>query len=150
MKPSETVDLHIKFLWHSIANLYNQLAFEHDLTQATGCVLLNIDEEMGTPATKIAPLMRMEATSLSRVILKMEDESLLYREKGKDDGRLVRIHLTETGLKKKKIAKKVVKEFNQYVIDRMDKKELACYFDSMRSINRIVEEYKIEKFGGNE
>lgn len=145
MKPSDTVDLHIKYLWHSIANLYNQIAQEYELTQATGFVLLNIDQQEGTPATKIAPLMGMKATSLSRILRKMEDEALIYRKKGKEDGRLVKIYLTNSGVKKQKIAKDVVKDFNQYIIDRMDKKELACYFESMKSISRIVEEYKTEK-----
>ena len=141
----ETVDLHIKVLWHSISNLYNQLAQEHDLSQATGFVLLNIDQKEGSPATKIAPLMGMKSTSLSRILKKMEDDALIYRKKGNDDGRMVKIHLTESGIEKKRIAKSVVREFNQYIIDRMDEKELECYFESMKSINRITEEYKIEK-----
>ena len=71
MKPTETIDFHIKSAWLGIANLYNQLATKHQLSQATGFVLLNISEE-GTAATKIAPLMGMKSTSLSRILKKME------------------------------------------------------------------------------
>ena len=149
MKPSETIDYHIKLLWHSISNMYNQIAQEFDLTQATGFVLLHIDQEVGTPATKIAPLMGMRATSLSRILKKMEDDLLIQRKKDVKDGRMVKIHLTEKGIEKSKIAKRVVKEFNQFIIDNMGGKELENYFQCMKKINMVTEEYKIEKFEGN-
>ena len=142
MKPKETIDYHIKVLWHSISNIYNQIAQEFDLTQSTGFVLLNIDTKNGTPATSIAPLMGMKSTSLSRVLRNMEKEKLIYRKKENSDKRLVKIHLTEQGEKKKKIAKKVVKDFNEYLIERLSARELESYFNTIQSINTITEEYK--------
>ena len=142
MKPAETVDYHVKFLWHSISNLYNQIAQEFDLTQATGYALLNIDSTQGIAATRIAPLMGMKATSLSRMLKKMESDDLIYKKKCGNDGRSVKIHLTKKGEEKKKIARKVVIEFNEYMIDRIDKCDLKKYFDTMQSITEITEEYK--------
>ena len=142
MKPAETVDYHVKFLWHSISNLYNQIAQEFDLTQATGYALLNIDSTQGIAATRIAPLMGMKATSLSRMLKKMESDDLIYKKKSENDGRSVKIHLTKKGEEKKKIARKVVIEFNEYMIDRIDKSDLKKYFDTMQSITEITEEYK--------
>ncbi|MFB1022080.1 MAG: DNA-binding MarR family transcriptional regulator [Vicingaceae bacterium] len=142
MKPTETVDYHIKFLWHSISNLYNQIAQEFDLTQATGYALLNIDSNEGVAATKIAPLMGMKATSLSRMLKKMEGDNLIYKKKCENDGRSVKIHLTEKGLKKKKIARNVVLEFNEYMLERIDQSDLKQYFETMRSITKITEDYK--------
>ena len=142
MKPSETIDYHIKFLWHSITNLYNQIAQEFDLTQATGYALLNIDSKQGIAATKIAPLMGMKATSLSRMLKKMESDNLIYKKKCENDGRSVRIHLTQKGEAKKKIARNVVIEFNQYMLQRLDQSDLKKYFETMQSITEITEEYK--------
>ena len=142
MKPAETVDYHVKFLWHSISNLYNQIAQEFDLTQATGYALLNIDSTQGIAATRIAPLMGMKATSLSRMLKKMESDDLIYKKKCGNDGRSVKIHLTKKGEEKKKIARKVVIEFNEYMIDRIYKSDLKKYFDTMQSITEITEEYK--------
>ena len=142
MKPAETVDYHVKFLWHSISNLYNQIAQEFDLTQATGYALLNIDSTQGIAATRIAPLMGMKDTSLSRMLKKMESDDLIYKKKCGNDGRSVKIHLTKKGEEKKKIARKVVIEFNEYMIDRIDKSDLKKYFDTMQSITEITEEYK--------
>ena len=142
MKPAETVDYHVKFLWHSISNLYNQIAQEFDLTQATGYALLNIDSTQGIAATRIAPLMGMKATSLSRMLKKMESDDLIYKKKCGNDWRSVKIHLTKKGEEKKKIARKVVIEFNEYMIDSIDKSDLKKYFDTMQSITEITEEYK--------
>ncbi len=142
MKPNETVDYHIKVNWHALTNLYNGIASKHGLTQATGFVLLNIDDMQGTPATKIAPLMGMKATSLSRVLKNMEESGLIERKGDKTDGRMVRIHLTELGTEKKLIAKEVVKNLNQYIINNVPEKKLQTYFEVMGDINELISNYK--------
>ncbi len=122
MKLQETVDYHIKATWHSITRMYNQIALQHGISQTIGYVLINIDKE-GTPATKIAPLMGMEPTSLSRLLKTMEDNGLIYRKGDELDKRIVRIFLTEEGVKKKRIAKKVIKDFNKLVIEKIPEKQ---------------------------
>jgi len=104
MRREETVDYHIKAAWHSIARMYNQQALEYDATMSMGFVLLNINSEEGTPATKIAPLMGLEARSLTRLLKSMEEKKLIYREADKSDKRSVRIHVTQEGREKKKSA----------------------------------------------
>lgn len=145
MKPQETVDYHIKLAWHSIVNLYNQLADQHELTQATGFVLLNINDKEGTPATKIAPLMGMRKTSLSRMLKNMETDGLICRVKDELDGRQVNICLTEKGQEKKKIAKSVVKKFNEHIVNNVDKTHLKCFYEVMHSISDLTEEYRNKK-----
>jgi hypothetical protein len=54
MKAQETVDYHIKTAWHAISRMYNAQAIKHEMTASIGYVLLNIDVENGTAATKIA------------------------------------------------------------------------------------------------
>jgi DNA-binding MarR family transcriptional regulator len=145
MKPDETVDYYIKANWHALTNLYNGIAAEYGLTQATGFVLLNIEDNVGTPATKIAPLMGMKATSLSRVLKNMEEAGLIIRKGDKSDGRMVRVHLTELGKEKKSIAKKVVRELNTYIINHIPEKKLSTYFEVMNDISRLITNYKENK-----
>lgn len=142
MKPQETVDYHIKYNWLCISNLYNQIAEKHELTQSTGFVLMNINDKEGTPATKIAPLMGMKATSLSRILKRMEEANLIERKNDDQDGRLVRILLTEKGKDKKKIAKKVVRDFNEFILKNVNEKHLNSFFTVMESIGSLTEEYK--------
>ena len=70
-----------------------------------GFALLNIHSVEGTPATKIAPMMGLEARSLTRLLKSMEEKRLIYRETDKNDKRSVRIYLTREGKKNKEKAR---------------------------------------------
>lgn len=138
----DAVDYHIKFTWHSIARMYNQIAVRYDISQAVGFVLMNIDEKEGTPATKIAPLMGMESTSLTRLLRNMEGDGLIERKKDSSDGRLVRIVLTEKGMEKRRIARKVVKMFNNRVLESIPERKINVFYEVMEKINESIEEFK--------
>jgi len=126
MDLKETVDYHIKSTWHSITRMYNLIATKYGLSQTIGYVLINIEKE-GTPATKIAPLMGMEPTSLSRLLKNMEDSGLIYRKGDQTDKRVVRIYLTEKGAAARKISKKTILDFNEKLLKRISKKDLETF-----------------------
>src|SRR5512134_3336202 len=115
MRREETVDHNIKSAWHAIARMYNQQANKYDVTTSIGFVLLNIHSEEGTPATKIAPLMGLEARSLTRMLKTMEEKKLIYREPDPVDKRSVRIFLTPMGKRKKEVSRETVLSFNNKV-----------------------------------
>jgi DNA-binding MarR family transcriptional regulator len=102
MKREETVDYHIKSAWHAISRMYNQKAAQEDFTTAIGFVLININSKEGTPATKIAPLMGLEARSLTRMLKSMEEKGLIFKKPDPIDKRSVRIFLTPEGKRKKR------------------------------------------------
>jgi len=126
MDLKETVDFHIKSTWHSITRMYNLIAAQYGLSQTIGYVLINIEKE-GTPATKIAPLMGMEPTSLSRLLKNMEVSGLIFRKGDKTDKRIVRIFLTEKGVIARKISKATILNFNDELLKKIDKKDLANF-----------------------
>ncbi len=142
MKPEEAIDFHIKRTWHSIFKMYNQIAVKHDISQAIGFVLLYIDEKGGTPATSIAPLMGMEATSMSRLLKSMEEKKLIYKKPDETDKRMVRIYLTDLGIQKRKIARKVVRGFNESIISKFNKKEMEVMIQGLQKISDLTSEYK--------
>lgn len=139
MRRDETVDYNIKAVWHAIARMYNQQAAKHDITMSMGFVLLNIHSQDGTPATKIAPMMGLEARSLTRLLKSMEDKGLIYREADASDKRLVRILLTREGKKKKEKSRETVLRFNEAVRERIDDQKLDVFFRVLQQINRIIE-----------
>lgn len=143
MRRSETVDYQIKATWHAIFKMYNQVASNYDTTQATGFVLLSIAKE-GTPSTAIAPLLGMQATSLSRILKNLEDKKLIYRKTDSIDKRKVLIFLTPEGVEKRKIAKKVVSGFNEMVEKEIPSAKLKVFFEVMETINKTVDKYKNE------
>lgn len=139
MRREETVDHHIKTAWHAIARMYNQQAMRHGLTMSMGFVLLNINSEEGTPATKIAPLMGLEARSLTRLLKSMEEKGLIYREADKTDKRLVRIVLTKEGKKKRDRSKETVLRFNDTIRERIPADKLEIFFDVLQHINKMTD-----------
>jgi DNA-binding MarR family transcriptional regulator len=142
MRREETVDYNIKAAWHAIARMYNQQAGKHDITMSMGFVLLNIKEE-GTPATKIAPLMGLEARSLTRLLKSMEEKGLIYREADASDKRLVKIILTKEGKRKRETSKHTVLRFNEAVREQIDDGKLNVFFEVLQQINRMIEKNNI-------
>lgn len=140
MKREETVDYNIKVAWHAISRMYNQYGQHFDITASTGFVLLNIDVEEGTPATKIAPLMGMEARSLTRMLKTMEDKKWIYREKDPQDGRSVRIFLTDLGKDKRQFSRNAVKEFNNKIREMVSPDELEAFFSVTQKVTQLIDD----------
>ena len=139
MKREETVDYNIKAAWHSIARMYNQQALKYDGTMSMGFALLNIHSDEGTPATKIAPLMGLEARSLTRLLKSMEEKGLIYRKGDKTDKRSVRILLTKEGKKMKENSRETVLRFNEVVRQEIPDQKLNVFFEVLQNINQIID-----------
>ena len=139
MKPEETVDYNFKVCWHAISRMYNSEAAKSGITTSIGFVLLNIDQQQGTPATKIAPLLGLEARSLTRILKSMEDDDLIYKVSDARDKRLVRIFLTEKGLEKKEISRQTVKQFNYKVRQEIPQEELDVFFKVCAQVQNMIE-----------
>jgi DNA-binding MarR family transcriptional regulator len=139
MELNETVDFYIKSAWHALTRMYNQFALQNGFSQAIGYVLIHIEKE-GTPATKIAPLLGMEPTSLSRVLHKMDKLGLIYRKIDSSDKRIIRIFLTEEGNKKRKIAKQTILDFNKKLMEITEAGDLEKVNLTLKKIKEFVQE----------
>ena len=139
MRKEKTIDFHIKWAWHSISRMYNTYAAQYDMTMAVGYVLLNIDMEEGTPATKIAPLLGMEPRSLVRMLKSLEEKGLIRREVDGTDKRFVRITLTEEGKIKREQARAGVIRFNEIIHEEIAPEKLAVFMDVIKEINTLVD-----------
>jgi MarR family transcriptional regulator, organic hydroperoxide resistance regulator len=144
MRREETVDHNIKSAWHAIARMYNQQASKYDVTTSIGFVLLNIHSEEGTPATKIAPLMGLEARSLTRMLKTMEEKKLIYRHPDLIDKRSVRIYLTDLGKKKKELSRASVLLFNNRVRELISESKLKVFFEVINEINQLATNEKFD------
>ena len=139
MKPEETVDYNIKVAWHAISRMYNTQAAQNDITTSIGFVLLNIDQEKGTPATKIAPLLGLETRSLTRILRSMEEKGLIYKQADSVDKRSVRIFLTPVGLEKKEISRQTVRHFNLKMREKIPQNQLDVFFKVAVQITGMIE-----------
>jgi DNA-binding MarR family transcriptional regulator len=118
--------------------MYNLIASKNGITQAIGYVLVNIGKE-GIPATKIAPLMGMGSTSLSRLLKKLEDDGLIKRIAHDKDKRKVMISLTEKGLEIRKQVKKTVVDFNNKILEIVPQEEMKIFISVFETIKQEVE-----------
>jgi DNA-binding MarR family transcriptional regulator len=109
------------------------------MTMAIGYVLLHIDKD-GTPATKIAPALGLEARSLTRMLKTLEDKKWIERSANYEDKRVVKIFLTEIGKKKRDQARKGVIAFNKLIYDRVEPEKMAVFFDVMGTVNQVLGE----------
>ena len=139
MRREDTVDHHIRMSWHAIARMYNQQAVKYDATMSMGFVLLNINSEEGIPATKIAPLMGLEARSLTRLLKTMEEKGLIHRRADKHDKRSVRILLTKEGKLKREKAREKVLKFNEVVRSSISTEDLNIFFEVIQQITQLIE-----------
>ncbi len=139
MKPEETVDYNIKVAWHAISRMYNTQAAQNDITTSIGFVLLNIDQENGIPATKIAPLLGLETRSLTRILRSMEEKGLIYKQSDAHDKRSVRIFLTPLGLEKKEVSRQTVRHFNQKVREKIAQSQLDVFLKIAAQITGMIE-----------
>ncbi|NQU35581.1 MAG: MarR family transcriptional regulator [Bacteroidetes bacterium] len=131
----DTVDYHLRSTLFTMRRMYNLMAQEIGITQGIGYALINIGDN-GIPATKIAPLMGMTSSSLSRMLKNLEDDGLVYRKQDEDDKRVVNIFLTSDGLKLKKKIEDVVLDFNNKLFQKLNLKELQIF----EKVNNIIKE----------
>jgi MarR family transcriptional regulator, organic hydroperoxide resistance regulator len=135
----KSLDLNIKAAWLAITKMYNTLGLEYGITHSNGFVLLNIDPDKGVPATKIAPMMGMEAGSLTRMLKSLEDEGWIYRQTDTDDKRKVIVYLTKEGRKKRELARLAVREFNRRLRQEISAEKLEIFFDVIEVAYSVAE-----------
>ena len=128
--------------WFQISKLYNEIAVEHETSVSMAFVLLAINEEEGTPVTKIAPRMGMEPNSLSRILKSMEQDGFILRKRDDADKRMSYVCLTEKGKQKREVALKAVFRLEKAIINQLDEKKLAAFFEVASHIPDAIEEFK--------
>lgn len=138
-----TIDYALRATWQAVARMYNEQAKNYGSTMAVGFTLLSIDPKTGTPSTALGPKMGMEATSLSRILKRMEEQELIQRKPNPKDGRGVLIHLTDFGLEKRNDSKAAVLRFNEAIRENVSTEQLELFFEVMEVITQLISEKKI-------
>lgn len=142
MKHQETIDYFLKSTWQNIANRYNQMAAEFGITQSIGYLLINIDENEGVTVSEVAALLGLKSTSLSRMLKNLENDNLIYRKTHLTDKRSVKLYLTDKGKEKRRLAKSVVKKFNNYLNEHLTEQEKEQLVNSLKKVNQLASNYK--------
>jgi DNA-binding MarR family transcriptional regulator len=145
VKHQETIDYFLKIVWQTVANKYNNIVTEFGITQSIGYLLINIDEKEGTTVSQAAALLGLKSTSLSRMLRQIEKSGLIYRESNEGDKRSVKIYLTESGKEKRRQARAVVKQFNNYLNAHISDNDKEFLIKTLKKINQLSLNYKPEQ-----
>jgi DNA-binding MarR family transcriptional regulator len=133
-----TVCFDIKLTWLNIARMYNFEAEHYGLSVSAAFLLLHVDDE-GTQVTQLAPLLGMEASSMTRLLNNVESNGWIERRRDNNaDRRAVKIHLTEQGKMARSVAKEKVKHFNQLVADKVGDSDLQVFFKVIDQIGDLI------------
>lgn len=138
----QMVVYNLRTSWLQIARMYNELAAEHDATVSMAFVLLAINEEEGTPVTRIAPRMGMEPNSLSRILKSMEEKGYIFRKKDASDKRMAYVCLTDSGKEKREIAMRAVFRLEKVITKDVDAEKLQAFFEVAKRVPTAIEEFK--------
>jgi DNA-binding MarR family transcriptional regulator len=145
IRHQETIDYYLKIVWQTMANKYNLIVSDFGITQSIGYLLINIDEQDGTTVSQAAALLGLKSTSLSRMLNQLEQNGLIYRELNKGDRRSVKIYLTPLGIEKRKQARVVVKQFNNYLNKHINEGDREYLMNLLKKINKLTISYKPEE-----
>ncbi|HUH72877.1 MAG TPA: MarR family transcriptional regulator [Chitinophagales bacterium] len=133
---------HLKTNWLSISKLFNELAKDYDSTMAMAFVILAIDNNTGTPVTKIAPRIGMEPNSLSRLLNSLEKKGAILRKNDSKDQRKVLVYLTELGVEYKNVAIQTVIEVEKSITKDLSKEEKKLILKIMNNISSAVKDIR--------
>jgi len=139
----KTIDYLLRTTWLAVNKMYNEEAAKFDTTMATGFTLLSIDPEQGTPSTSLGPIMGMEATSLSRILKRMEELGLIERKPNPEDGRGVLIYLTAFGKEKREFSRDRVLTFNDKIKAHISEEKLKHFQEVTEVITELISNKKI-------
>ena len=139
----KTIDYVLRATWQAVSRMYNEEASKYSGSMAIGFALLSIDREEGTPSTKIASRMGMEATSLTRTLKSMEENGLIIRKPNPNDGRGVLIYLTDFGREKRAQSKETVLKFNDKIRNNITPEKYQNFMEVADIINDLIADRKI-------
>lgn len=141
----KTIEYALRSTWQLITNMYNEKALKYDATMTMAFTLLSIDAE-GTPSTALGPKMGMESTSLSRLLNTMEERDYIERKRNPEDGRGVLIFLTEKGKEKRALSKDTVLEFNNGLLENIEKEKIEHFYEVIEAIKAQVEKKQLIEY----
>lgn len=142
---AKTIEYALRSTWQLITNMYNEKALKYDATMTMAFTLLSVDAN-GTPSTALGPRMGMEGTSLSRLLNTMEERGYIERRPNPDDGRGVLIFLTEQGKEKRDLSKKTVLEFNNGLLESIEKEKIEIFYEVIDAIKTQVEKKQLIEY----
>ena len=128
----EILQLNTNFIF-----LVRRIAKNHSLTLPQALILLNISIS-GSSMSKLANLLGLDPSTVTRNIEKLENRNILYREKSTQDTRVIYVYKSNQG---KIIVNNIEKEIELILNHRLDSR--VDIKNSIQKINWSLEKNKL-------
>jgi len=128
----EILQLNTNFIF-----LVRRIAKNHSLTLPQALILLNISIS-GSSMSKLANLLGLDPSTVTRNIEKLENRNILYREKSTQDTRVIYVYKSNQG---KIIVNNIEKEMELILNHRLDSR--VDIKNSIQKINWSLEKNKL-------
>ena len=123
-----------------VAEVFNKRLLSKGITRVQGTALYFMGENDKINQKRLAELMNIKDSTVTRLIDRMEREDLIYRKTDPNDRRSMLLNLTEKGKEYRKITLKIGQELSRDVSKNISDKNIEIFKDVLDKIVKNVAE----------
>ncbi|MGE4266462.1 MAG: MarR family winged helix-turn-helix transcriptional regulator [Deferribacterales bacterium] len=113
---------------------------DHRMHHGQGHLLSLIAENSGAKQSELAEILDMRPSSMTEMLLKLEQSELIERKQDEKDQRVMRVCLTEKGEKALKASKAAIVEMSDAVFGSLTEEEQAQFLMLMDKLTANLED----------
>jgi DNA-binding MarR family transcriptional regulator len=102
---------------------------DHRVHRAQGHLLSVVAENAGAKQSELAEILDMRPSSMTEMLVKLEQSELIERKNDANDQRVMRIFLTEKGEKALKVAKAAIVEMSDSLFSSLSEEEQTQFLN---------------------
>jgi DNA-binding MarR family transcriptional regulator len=107
-------------------------------------VLYAIHTTEGITANDIVPLLHIDKSYLSKILIRFEKMKFLTKKVSSSDGRAYHLHLTPAGRKEIELYDRLSDEFVQQMLVQLPEKDCEELVNCMQRITRILRQVRLQ------
>lgn len=124
----------ISFTYRSVQRYFAKELAQHHIGWGHFAILMSLYDQEGRSQDSLAQSKGFDKTMIAKSILRLEEESIVYREIDSEDKRIKRLYLTEKGKELRPEMERIGFELNALLLKGFDSEELSPAIETVRRI----------------
>lgn len=126
-------------------NIFLKKLKKYGITPEQWVLLAKISEEDGISPTDLSLVSLRDKPYTTRLIEKLEENGLIFKEESKSDRRSALIYLTKRGAEIKKEIIPIADEINEWLVENMDENEVRVVKDLLHKMYANMQSHSCDK-----
>jgi DNA-binding MarR family transcriptional regulator len=144
MKESQIADMRaFNRFYTSLAGVLSRRFLNGKFSLPELRVLHAISHTPGITANEIVPLLNIDKSYLSKIIIRFEKRKYLTKRVSRDDGRAYHLQLTPIGKKEFAVYDRLSDDYVKQILAQVLEKECEVLVECMRRITEILSEVEL-------